>query len=222
MLADVEETAEYPILAPHDDDRIPCHIGTEELAFLPYLRRVTDPLPGAAEDGVPVEAGEGRVPVPPRGNGLGPLDRLNREVSGWNGREVDDIGLHDVYYPLETSSAPRSPPESEQRMAPTSTAPAQTPPAPVKGESITMVGGKLNVPAHPIIPFIEGDGIGPDIWRASKLVLDSAVKAAYGGKRQIAWQEVLAGEKAKNRWTAGFPTRRCRRSSRNWWPSRGR
>jgi isocitrate dehydrogenase len=75
----------------------------------------------------------------------------------------------------------------------------------VKGESITMVGGKLNVPAHPIIPFIEGDGIGPDIWRASKLVLDSAVKAAYGGKRQIAWQEVLAGEKAKNRVDSWLP-----------------
>ncbi|MEZ4414069.1 MAG: NADP-dependent isocitrate dehydrogenase [Gemmatimonadales bacterium] len=83
-------------------------------------------------------------------------------------------------------------------MAPTSTTPAQKTPAPVKGESITMAGGKLSVPSHPIIPFIEGDGIGPDIWRASRLVLDSAVKAAYGDKRQIAWVEVLAGEKAKN------------------------
>jgi isocitrate dehydrogenase len=68
-----------------------------------------------------------------------------------------------------------------------------------------MVGGKLNVPTHPIIPFIEGDGIGPDIWRASRLVLDSAVKAAYGGKRQIAWVEVLAGEKAKNQVDSWLP-----------------
>jgi isocitrate dehydrogenase len=88
-------------------------------------------------------------------------------------------------------------------MAPTSTASA--PNTPVKGESITLVGGKLNVPAHPIIPFIEGDGIGPDIWRAAKLVLDSAVKAAYGGKRQIAWVEVLAGEKAKNQVDSWLP-----------------
>jgi len=82
-------------------------------------------------------------------------------------------------------------------MAPTSTASARSTPA--QGESITMAGGTLQVPSHPIIPFIEGDGIGPDIWRASRLVLDSAVKAAYGGKRQIAWVEVLAGEKAKTR-----------------------
>jgi len=70
--------------------------------------------------------------------------------------------------------------------------------APAQGESITMAGGKLAVPSHPIIPFIEGDGTGPDIWRASKLVLDAAVRAAYKGERQIVWMEVLAGEKAKN------------------------
>ena len=73
--------------------------------------------------------------------------------------------------------------------------PARTP---AQGESITMAGGKLAVPSHPIIPFIEGDGTGPDIWRASKLVLDAAVRAAYKGERQIVWMEVLAGEKAKN------------------------
>ena len=83
-------------------------------------------------------------------------------------------------------------------MSPTRTAPPRTPAAPVQGESITMEGGRLRVPSHPIIPFIEGDGTGPDIWRASKLALDGAVKAAYGGERQIAWVEVLAGEKAKN------------------------
>ncbi len=58
--------------------------------------------------------------------------------------------------------------------------------------------GKLNVPDCPIIPFIEGDGIGPDVWRASKMVLDAAVASAYGGKRKIEWMEILAGEKAFN------------------------
>ncbi|HET8648760.1 MAG TPA: NADP-dependent isocitrate dehydrogenase [Gemmatimonadales bacterium] len=71
--------------------------------------------------------------------------------------------------------------------------------APTEGESITLEQGRLAVPDHPIIPFIEGDGTGPDIWRASQLVFDSAVRKAYGGQRRIAWFEVLAGEKAKNR-----------------------
>ena len=66
-----------------------------------------------------------------------------------------------------------------------------------EGVSIRMVAGKLEVPNDPIIPFIEGDGTGPDIWRASVRVLDAAVAKAYGGKRKIAWREVLAGEKAK-------------------------
>jgi len=61
-----------------------------------------------------------------------------------------------------------------------------------------MEGGHLRVPVRPIIPFIEGDGTGPDIWRASRMVLDAAVRRAYGGTREIAWVEVLAGEKAKN------------------------
>jgi isocitrate dehydrogenase len=66
------------------------------------------------------------------------------------------------------------------------------------GESIQMVSGKLQVPDQPIIPFIEGDGTGPDIWRASQHVFDAAVRKAYGGKRRVDWVEVLAGEKAKN------------------------
>jgi isocitrate dehydrogenase len=66
------------------------------------------------------------------------------------------------------------------------------------GESIRSVDGKLKVPDHPIIPFIEGDGTGPDIWRASQMVFDAAVEKAYGGKRSIVWKEVLAGEKAFN------------------------
>ena len=65
------------------------------------------------------------------------------------------------------------------------------------GAPITMgSGNKLNVPDNPIIPFIEGDGTGRDIWRASQRVLDAAVSKAYGGKKKIAWLEVLAGEKA--------------------------
>jgi isocitrate dehydrogenase len=69
--------------------------------------------------------------------------------------------------------------------------------APTAGQSITMANGQLKVPNNPIIPFIEGDGIGPDIWRASQLVFDAAVEKAYGGQRKIAWYEVFAGEKAK-------------------------
>ena len=56
--------------------------------------------------------------------------------------------------------------------------------------------GRLNVPDMPIIPFIEGDGIGPDIWRATKMVLDAAVRVSSGGQKRIAWLEVLAGELA--------------------------
>lgn len=58
--------------------------------------------------------------------------------------------------------------------------------------------GLLNVPENPIIPFIEGDGIGPDVWSASRIVLDAAVEKCYGGKRKIEWKEILAGEKAFN------------------------
>jgi isocitrate dehydrogenase len=69
--------------------------------------------------------------------------------------------------------------------------------APTHGQPITMgADHKLNVPDQPIIPFIEGDGTGRDIWRASVRVLDAAVEKAYGGKKKIAWLEVLAGEKA--------------------------
>ncbi len=64
------------------------------------------------------------------------------------------------------------------------------------GQTISISNGKLNVPEQPIIPFIEGDGTGPDIWRASVRVFDAAVEKAYGGKRKIQWKEVLAGQKA--------------------------
>lgn len=66
------------------------------------------------------------------------------------------------------------------------------------GGTIEMRGGELVVPDQPIIPFIEGDGTGPDIWAASVRVFDAAVEKAYGGKRSVAWKEVLAGEKAHN------------------------
>jgi isocitrate dehydrogenase len=69
---------------------------------------------------------------------------------------------------------------------------------PADGDTITMRDGALQVPDRPVIPFIEGDGTGPDIWRASQHVFDGAVARAYGGKRKIVWFEVLAGEKSKN------------------------
>ena len=68
----------------------------------------------------------------------------------------------------------------------------------MQGQKITIQNGKLNVPDNPIIPFIEGDGTGPDIWAASVRVLDAAVEKAYQGKRKIIWKEVYAGEKAFN------------------------
>ena len=67
---------------------------------------------------------------------------------------------------------------------------------PSDGEKITISNGKLHVPDHPILAFIEGDGTGPDIWAAAQRVLDAAVEKAYGGARKIAWMEVYAGEKA--------------------------
>ena len=73
------------------------------------------------------------------------------------------------------------------------------------GEKIALSHGKLQVPDRPIVPFIEGDGTGPDIWRASVRVLDAAVEQAYGGKRKIAWAEVYAGEKAQGVYGAECP-----------------
>ncbi len=69
-------------------------------------------------------------------------------------------------------------------------------PVPADGQRITFQGGTFKVPDRPIIPFIEGDGTGPDIWRASRLVFDAAIERAYGGKRKAIWYEVFAGEKA--------------------------
>jgi isocitrate dehydrogenase len=71
--------------------------------------------------------------------------------------------------------------------------------------AISMQSGKLSVPDQPVIPFIEGDGTGPDIWKASVRVMDAAVQKAYGGKRKITWHEVLAGEKAFNKTGSWLP-----------------
>jgi isocitrate dehydrogenase len=78
-----------------------------------------------------------------------------------------------------------------------------TPPA--QGEKIALRNGKLQVPDHPIVPFIEGDGTGPDIWRASVRVLDAAVQKSYGGKRRIEWMEVYAGQKSNERYGTWLP-----------------
>ena len=77
-----------------------------------------------------------------------------------------------------------------------------TPPA---GGKITIKAGKLTVPENPVIPFIRGDGTGPDIWAASVRVFDAAVQKAYGGKRKISWFEVFAGEASKNKFDNWLP-----------------
>jgi len=76
---------------------------------------------------------------------------------------------------------------------------------PQHGQKISMQNGKLQVPDLPVIPFIEGDGIGPDIWRASQRMIDAAIEKAYGSKRKIAWMEVYAGEKAYNQFGEWLP-----------------
>src|SRR5579862_6912408 len=77
--------------------------------------------------------------------------------------------------------------------------------APAGGAKISIANGRLNVPDNPIIPFIEGDGTGADIWRASVRVFDAAVAKAYGGKRKIHWLEVYAGEKSNNQFGTWLP-----------------
>ena len=77
---------------------------------------------------------------------------------------------------------------------------------PAGGETIRLAAsGGLEVPDHPIVPYIEGDGTGPDIWRASVRVVDAAVEKEFGGKKKIAWAEVYAGEKAKNLFDTWLP-----------------
>ena len=106
---------------------------------------------------------------------------------------------------------PVQPFRGEKSIMSTAAAPKVAPPA--QGAKITISNGKLSVPANPIIPFIEGDGTGPDIWRASVRVMDAAVAKAYGGKRRIHWMEVYAGEKANqlfNTWLPDETVAACR------------
>jgi isocitrate dehydrogenase len=84
---------------------------------------------------------------------------------------------------------------------------------PAQGQKITIANGKLAVPDQPIVPFIEGDGTGPDIWRASVRVMDAAVQKAYGGRRKIHWMEVYAGQKSNdlfNTWLPDETVQACR------------
>ena len=76
---------------------------------------------------------------------------------------------------------------------------------PTQGERITMQNGQLCVPDHPIIPFIEGDGIGPDVWNASRRTFDAAVERAYGSSRRIVWMEVFAGQKSFEQYNTWLP-----------------
>src|SRR6202453_2394117 len=78
-------------------------------------------------------------------------------------------------------------------------------PLPDGGEAIQYADGKYHVPDHPIIPFIEGDGTGRDIWRASQRVFDAAVEKAYGGRRSVKWFEIFAGEKAFSQFSTWLP-----------------
>src|SRR6266571_2587143 len=75
----------------------------------------------------------------------------------------------------------------------------------IQGEAIKLKDGTIQVPSHPVIPFIEGDGTGRDIWRASVRVFDAAVEKAYGGKRKIHWMEIFAGEKANKAYHSWLP-----------------
>ena len=76
---------------------------------------------------------------------------------------------------------------------------------PPEGRKITISNGKLTVPERPIIPFIRGDGTGPDIWSASQRVFDAAVQKAYGGSRKVSWFEVFAGQTAKDKYDNWLP-----------------
>ena len=94
---------------------------------------------------------------------------------------------------------------------------------PSAGKQITFADGKYQVPDNPVIPFIEGDGTGRDIWKASVRVFDAAVEKAYKGKRQVAWYEVFAGEKAKAKFDNWLPDDTIeRREASSASPSRAR
>src|SRR6187399_853587 len=77
--------------------------------------------------------------------------------------------------------------------------------SPPAGGKISITNGKLNVPDNPILPFIRGDGTGPDIWAASERVFDAAVEKAYGGQKKVSWFEVFAGQAAKDKFDSWLP-----------------
>ena len=87
---------------------------------------------------------------------------------------------------------------------------------------IRIENGKLIVPNKPVMPFIEGDGIGPDIWAAAVRVFDAAVEKAYGGERKIQWLEVLAAKRRSTKRVRGFPRKRSTLSENIWSASRAR
>ncbi len=83
--------------------------------------------------------------------------------------------------------------------------PSKEPRVPAEGDLVAYVDGELRVPDNPIIPFIEGDGIGPDIWRATRTVTDAAVETCYGGQRRICWTQIYAGEKSMELFNEWIP-----------------
>src|SRR2546422_6902498 len=87
-------------------------------------------------------------------------------------------------------------------------------PVPAEGKPITFSGGRFLVPDTPIIPYIEGDGTGRDIWKAARRVFDAATAQAFGGKRRIVWYEVFAGEKAFRQFSEWLPEGTDRKSTR--------
>jgi hypothetical protein len=90
------------------------------------------------------------------------------------------------------------------------------------GQPITLTNGKLNVPNNPIIPFIEGDGTGPDIWRASQMVFDAAVNKAYNGQRSMPGKKSSPARRRSRPSTTGCPTKPSKPSARTSWASRAR
>ena len=90
------------------------------------------------------------------------------------------------------------------------------------GDKITIHNGKIQCPDNPVIPFIRGDGTGPDIWAASVRVFDAAVEKAYKGSRKISWFEVFAGETAKNQFDDWLPEETVTALEIIWLESRGR
>lgn len=93
---------------------------------------------------------------------------------------------------------------------------------PKDGKGIGYSNGALQVPDNPIIPFIEGDGTGRDIWKASRRVFDAAVAKAYRGKRNVAWFEVFAERKRSKHFGSGCRTKQWKRRGTSAYPSKGR